>query len=219
MKLHRRTAQPALAFALAAAMTPAMATPIFSDDFNRALSNTVGNGWQEVEGASPSAAADVSIVERERGGQRDAGARQRSERHRLAARRHLDARLHEPDPGVRLGHRPITPKRATCCSSNGATARPAAGRRSPRTHCSAPARIAPRCGACRTPRPSPTSSSATASPSMPTTRARPSTTSCCRACAAATKRVPFRNRAACALAGLGLCLLPWVARRRRRADG
>ena len=67
MKLHRRTAQPALAFALAAAMAPAMATPIFSDDFNRALSNTVGNGWQEVEGASPSAAADVSIVERSAG--------------------------------------------------------------------------------------------------------------------------------------------------------
>ena len=64
MKLHRRTAPTTLAFALAAASASAMATPIFSDDFNRALSNTVGNGWQEVEGALPSAAADVSIVER-----------------------------------------------------------------------------------------------------------------------------------------------------------
>ena len=67
MKLHRSTAPSTLAFVLAAAMAPAMATPIFSDDFNRALSDTVGNGWQEVEGASPSAAADVSIVERSAG--------------------------------------------------------------------------------------------------------------------------------------------------------
>ena len=51
MKLHRCTAQSALAFALAATSASALATPIFSDDFNRALSNTVGNGWQEMEGA------------------------------------------------------------------------------------------------------------------------------------------------------------------------
>jgi hypothetical protein len=67
MKLHRSTAPTTLAFVLAAASASALATPIFSDDFNRALSNTVGNGWQEVEGASPSAAADVSIVERSAG--------------------------------------------------------------------------------------------------------------------------------------------------------
>jgi hypothetical protein len=64
MKLHRSTAASTLAFVLAAASASALATPIFSDDFNRAPSNTVGNGWHEVEGASPSAAADVSIVER-----------------------------------------------------------------------------------------------------------------------------------------------------------
>jgi len=64
MKLHRCTAPIALAFALGAASAGATATPIFSDDFNRALSDTVGNGWQEIEGALPSAAADVSIVER-----------------------------------------------------------------------------------------------------------------------------------------------------------
>ena len=67
MKLHRCTAQSALAFALAATSASALATPIFSDDFNRALSNTVGNGWQEMEGSLPSAAADVSIVERSAG--------------------------------------------------------------------------------------------------------------------------------------------------------
>jgi hypothetical protein len=45
-------------FALAAAT--AHATPVFSDDFNRAISNSVGNGWTEQE----SQAGDISIVNR-----------------------------------------------------------------------------------------------------------------------------------------------------------
>ena len=47
---------------LLACALPARASPvtIFSDDFDRPVSNTVGNGWDEIE----SDAADVSIVQR-----------------------------------------------------------------------------------------------------------------------------------------------------------
>src|SRR6266487_3436272 len=49
------------AAAAALAMTgPATASVIFADDFNRGVSDALGNGWSEVE-AQPS---DVSIVNR-----------------------------------------------------------------------------------------------------------------------------------------------------------
>jgi hypothetical protein len=50
--------------ALGTAMS-ASAAPIFSDNFDRGVSNTVGNGWSEVE----SDAVDVSLVNRSTGGQ------------------------------------------------------------------------------------------------------------------------------------------------------
>jgi hypothetical protein len=58
MKLHRCTAPSALVFALSAA--PAMAAPIFSDDFNRAVGNSVGQGWSETEHN----VSDVALVVR-----------------------------------------------------------------------------------------------------------------------------------------------------------
>jgi hypothetical protein len=45
---------------LSLAAATAHATPVFSDDFNRAISNSVGNGWTEQE----SQAGDISIVNR-----------------------------------------------------------------------------------------------------------------------------------------------------------
>jgi hypothetical protein len=45
---------------LSLAAATAHATPVFSDDFNRAISNNVGNGWTEQE----SQAGDISIVNR-----------------------------------------------------------------------------------------------------------------------------------------------------------
>lgn len=51
---------PSLLLLVVGVATSAAAAPIFSDNFNRGTSNTVGNGWSEVE----SDAADVSLVER-----------------------------------------------------------------------------------------------------------------------------------------------------------
>jgi PEP-CTERM motif len=58
-----KTSISLLALALGSAMS-ASATPIFSDDFDRGVSTSVGNGWTEVEGTGASAAADVSLVNR-----------------------------------------------------------------------------------------------------------------------------------------------------------
>jgi hypothetical protein len=60
----KHLSKPLFLLALSAAVS-ASAAPIFSDNFDRGTSDTVGNGWSEVE----SAAADVSLINRLSGGQ------------------------------------------------------------------------------------------------------------------------------------------------------
>src|SRR5690242_19620315 len=55
--MKARSVLAAMSLAVAA-VQPAFAVTVFSDDFNRAVSTTVGNGWTETE----TAAAAVSIV-------------------------------------------------------------------------------------------------------------------------------------------------------------